>query len=92
MKNTLTETDFAEEIITSLKSDSNIILHNDNHNTFEFVIDTLVEVCNHDYLQAEQCAHLVHYKGKCAVKKGSFEKLEPLCTQLLSAGLTAEIV
>ncbi|MEO6882798.1 MAG: ATP-dependent Clp protease adaptor ClpS [Bacteroidia bacterium] len=92
MKNSITETDFAEEIVSKLNSDSNIILYNDHHNTFDFVIETLVKVCKQDYLQAEQCAHLVHYKGKCAVKKGSFEILEPICIQLLSAGLTAEII
>ena len=54
-----------------------IVLHNDDVNTFDHVIDTLIRVCNHDDLQAEQCAILVHYKGKCTVKTGSLEELKP---------------
>jgi ATP-dependent Clp protease adaptor protein ClpS len=69
-----------------------IILYNDDVNTFDHVIDTLIAVCNHTSEQAEQCAILVHYKGKCTVKTGSFEELKPQCTQLLEAGLSAEIV
>lgn len=68
-----------------------IILYNDDVNTFEFVIDSLVELCEHNLLQAEQCTYLVHYNGKCSVKKGSFEKLEPICQALLSRGLSARI-
>ncbi len=68
-----------------------VILYNDEVNTFEFVIESLIKVCKHDPLQAEQCTYLVHYKGKCSVKKGSFEELEPVCTALLERGLTAEI-
>lgn len=68
-----------------------IILFNDNVNTFDHVIETLIRVCNHEALQAEQCAILVHYKGKCAVKTGTYDELEPQCTQLLEAGLSAEI-
>ncbi|MDP2161052.1 MAG: ATP-dependent Clp protease adaptor ClpS [Flavobacterium sp.] len=68
-----------------------IILFNDDVNTFDHVIETLIRVCNHEALQAEQCAILVHYKGKCAVKTGTYDELEPQCTQLLEAGLSAEI-
>lgn len=66
-------------------------MFNDDVNTFDFVIETLVEVCGHEYLQAEQCAYIVHYKGKCAVKHGSYEELEPLCSEMLRRGLSAEI-
>ena len=69
-----------------------IVLFNDEVNTFEHVIETLVHVCKHSYEQAEQCSLLVHYKGKCIVKTGVYEELEPQCTQLLKAGLSAEIV
>ncbi len=69
-----------------------IVLFNDDVNTFDHVIDTLIRVCKHTAEQAEQCALLVHYKGKCTVKTGSFEELKPQCTQLLEAGLSAEIV
>ncbi len=68
-----------------------IILFNDDVNTFDHVIETLVSVCNHEWLQAEQCALLVHYKGKCAVKTGSYDELKPQCSALLDAGLSAEI-
>lgn len=69
-----------------------IVLYNDDVNTFDYVIDTLIRVCNHTPEQAEQCAILVHYKGKCTVKTGSFDELKPQCTQLLEAGLSAEII
>lgn len=69
-----------------------IVLYNDDVNTFDHVIATLIRVCNHTSEQAEQCAILVHYKGKCIVKTGSFDELEPQCTQLLNAGLSAEII
>ena len=59
-------------------SNNEIVLHNDDVNTFDYVIDSLVEVCEHDVVQAEQCAYLVHYTGKCEVKNGSFDQLKPL--------------
>lgn len=68
-----------------------IILHNDDVNTFEHVIVSLMEICDHDPLQAEQCAWLVHYKGKCSVKRGGFNKLRPLCEALCERGLSADI-
>lgn len=68
-----------------------IILYNDDVNTFDHVIETLIRVCEHDALQAEQCALLVHYKGKCVVKTGSYDELRPKCSALLDAGLSAEI-
>ena len=69
-----------------------IVLFNDDVNTFDHVIESLVAICNHSHEQAEQCALLVHYKGKCAVKTGSYDELEPLCSRLLEVGLSAEIV
>ena len=69
-----------------------IVLFNDEVNTFEHVIHTLINVCEHTAEQAEQCSLIVHYKGKCAVKTGEFEELKPRCTQLLQRGLSAEIV
>ena len=69
-----------------------ILLFNDDVNTFDFVIDSLIEFCEHTLEQAEQCTYLVHYKGKCAVKTGEFEELKPRCSQLLERGLSAEIV
>lgn len=75
-----------------LGENNEIVLYNDDVNTFDHVIDTLIRVCKHSSEQAEQCAILVHYKGKCTVKTGSFDELKPQCTQLLEAGLSAEII
>ena len=69
-----------------------IILYNDDVNTFDFVIDSLIKVCDHSPIQAEQCTFLVHFKGKCAVKSGEYKELEPRCTKMLELGLSAEIV
>lgn len=74
-----------------LGNENVIVLFNDDVNTFDHVIDTLVAVCKHEPLQAEQCAMLVHYKGKCDVKTGALKELVPMCSALLDAGLSAEI-
>ena len=68
-----------------------IILFNDDVNTFDHVIKMLVAHCGHTYEQAEQCAYIVHFSGKCIVKTGSYDKLEPICAKLLDANLSAEI-
>jgi ATP-dependent Clp protease adaptor protein ClpS len=69
-----------------------IVLFNDDVNTFDHVIQTLVDVCEHTPEQAEQCSLIVHYNGKCTVKTGEYNDLKPRCTRLLQAGLNAEIV
>ena len=69
-----------------------IVLHNDEVNTFDFVIESLIRVCEHTLDQAEQCTILVHYKGKCIVKSGTYKDLEPRCSELLRIGLSAELV
>jgi len=69
-----------------------IIVYNDDVNTFDHVIETLVRVCNHTSEQAEQCSLIIHYKGKCTVKTGVLDELKPQCSSLLDAGLSAEIV
>lgn len=73
------------------KDEHEIILHNDDFNTFDHVIKCLVEICKHSTVQAEQCTWLVHYKGECSVKTGSIDKLEPIYKALLDHGLTAEL-
>ncbi len=85
------EEELAVDIDPLLKDQNEIVLFNDDHNSFDFVIESLVEVCAHTLVQAEQCTLLVHYKGKCSVKRGEFEKLNPICTALLDRGLSAEI-
>lgn len=79
-------------VLESVEINNEIVLFNDDVNTFDHVIDTLIRVCKHTAEQAEQCAVLVHYKGKCTVKTGNFDELKPQCTQLLEAGLSAEII
>ena len=69
-----------------------IVLFNDDVNTFDHVINTLIRVCNHTPEQAEQCSIIVHFKGKCTVKTGDYNDLKPKCTQLLQADLSAEII
>ena len=85
--------DYDEDVLVQeVESKENeIILYNDDVNTFDHVIDTLVSVCKHTPIQAEQCAMLVHYTGKCSVKTGGFRELEQKCSSLLDAGLTADI-
>ena len=84
---TLLEVD--ELLETSVKHD--LVVHNDDFNTFEFVIDTLVELCDHTLEQAEQCTYLIHYRGKCVVKLGTLDELKPIYRALQDRGLTAEI-
>lgn len=81
------ETEVAEQLVDQ----QDLILYNDDVNTFDFVIDTLVNLCGHDLIQAEQCTFLVHYKGKCAIKRGEFSELQALCEALLERGLSAKI-
>jgi len=69
-----------------------IVLYNDDVNTFDHVIETLIYACEHTPEQAEQCSIIVHYKGKCTVKTGIYDELEPRCSMLLDAGLSAEII
>ena len=85
--------DTEEDVLTleDTEKEHHIILYNDDVNTFDHVIDMLIAVCEHTPEQAEQCAIIVHYKGKCSVKTGSYEDLKPRCTALLEAGLSAEI-
>jgi ATP-dependent Clp protease adaptor protein ClpS len=68
-----------------------LVLYNDDVNTFDFVIECLVEICKHDLLQAEQCTYIVHYTGKCAVKSGSYNQLNPMREALCERGLSAVI-
>ncbi|WP_300565654.1 ATP-dependent Clp protease adaptor ClpS [Flavobacterium sp.] len=89
---TIEKTQVETSVLEAVGINNEIVLYNDDVNTFDHVIDTLIRVCSHDELQAEQCALLVHYKGKCTVKTGSFDELKPQCTQLLEAGLNAEII
>lgn len=68
-----------------------LVLYNDDYNTFEFVIESLIEVCDHDLLQAEQCTYIIHYNGKCAVKSGTYDILNPMRVALCDRGLSAVV-
>jgi ATP-dependent Clp protease adaptor protein ClpS len=89
-----TKKKYEEEVLLEEKEviENQIVLYNDDVNTFDHVIDTLIYACDHTPEQAEQCSLIVHYKGKCTVKTGSFDDLKPRCTILLEAGLSAKIV
>lgn len=79
-----------EELLDQEASD--LVVYNDEVNTFDHVINILMKVCEHAREQAEQCTLIIHYKGKCTVKKGSFEELKPMCEAILDAGIQATIV
>lgn len=69
-----------------------LVVFNDDVNTFEHVIQVLMKVCQHSHEQAEQCTLIIHYRGKCAVKKGTREELKPMCEAILDAGIQAAIL
>jgi len=79
-------------VLTKEKKNNEIVLYNDDVNTFDHVIDVLIAACEHTPEQAEQCSILVHYKGKCVVKTGDYDDLKPRCSMLLQEGLSAEII
>ena len=68
-----------------------LVVWNDEVNTFEWVIETLIDVCNHSAEQAEQCAYLIHFRGKYSVKEGDFDKLKPMCNAITERGIGATI-
>lgn len=74
-----------------VKEQHSLIIYNDSVNTFDWVIECLVEICGHDALQAEQCAWIIHTSGKCSVKRGDYDKLRPMCEALLDRKLSAII-
>ncbi|QCK14293.1 ATP-dependent Clp protease adaptor ClpS [Mangrovivirga cuniculi] len=79
------------EVVTD-QSERNLMVYNDDFNTFEHVINTLIKVCKHNPTQAEQCTYIIHYKGKCSVKQGTYEKLKPMRNSIREAGIDAKIV
>lgn len=86
------EVAYEEEVEVLTAKEHQIILHNDDVNTFDHVIRCLVRICDQTPEQAEQCAYIVHYHGKCVVKTGAYEDLKPRCLLLLEEGLSAELV
>lgn len=78
-------------VLDDIADNNKLVLWNDDVNTFNFVIASLIDICGHILEQAEQCTILIHYKGKCTIKTGSLELLEPMHKKLISRGLTSEI-
>ncbi len=79
------------DVLTAYESPYSLIVWNDEVNTFEWVIETLVEVCGHSPEQAEQCAYIIHNKGKYAVKEGEYDELKPFCDAITERGIGATI-
>ncbi len=86
-----TETEEIVEVEVENDASLKIILYNDDVNTFDHVIECLVDICNHTMIQAEQVALIVHTKGKCDVKRGDLSELKPKCEALQDRGLSAQI-
>jgi len=79
------------DLLTGHEEPCSLIVWNDNVNTFEWVIETLIEVCGHSYEQAEQCSYFIHFRGKYAVKEGSYDDLKPLCDAITERGINATV-
>jgi ATP-dependent Clp protease adaptor protein ClpS len=81
----------SEDVEIQTETTSNLILHNDEVNTFDHVIQSLIDICNHTWEQAEQCSLFIHYKGKHNVKSAEYKKLKPLKEAFLERGIQATI-
>lgn len=86
-----TQTDLAEDLAVETSNGFILIVHNDEINTFDWVIQTLIEICQHSYEQAEQCAWFIHTKGKYGVKHGQFEDLHPMKDAITERGIQSTI-
>ena len=86
-----TDIKIAEQILDEVLKTSVLVVHNDDHNTFDHVIECLVDVCAMGYEQAEQCTLIIHFKGKYGVREGKLEDLKPLKDALVDRGLSATI-
>jgi ATP-dependent Clp protease adaptor protein ClpS len=84
------EVDVLEETVAV--DERTLVVFNDDVNTFEHVIETLIDICGHTPEQAEQCTLLIHFKGKCSVKNGSFEELAPMRNAICQRGISAEVL
>ena len=88
---------YQEEVLTEVQEGvgstdiKDLIIYNDDYNTFDHVINTLMRVCRHSQEQAEQCTYIIHYKGKCAVKKGTLHELKPMKEAICEVGITAKL-
>jgi ATP-dependent Clp protease adaptor protein ClpS len=92
MEQSKTNTQQNEDLATLSDEGCRLLIYNDDVHTFDYVIKALVDICRHTESQAEQCAIICHYKGKCVVKNDSYETLLPMHTALLNKQITSEIV
>lgn len=88
---TITEEDVFTDNLLTLLHTYNLVVWNDDKNTFEWVIETLIDICGHTHEQAEQCAYIIHFQGKYAVKQGNYEKLKPMREAITERGINATI-
>jgi len=79
------------DVLTEHADPCRLVVWNDEVNTFEWVIETLVQICGHTQEQAEQCAYIIHFQGKYAVKEGSYDDLKPFCDAITERGIGATI-
>jgi ATP-dependent Clp protease adaptor protein ClpS len=79
------------DVLTSLDEPCSLIVWNDEVNTFQWVIETLIDICGYTHEQAEQCSYIIHFQGKYAVKQGSYDELKPLCDAITDRGIGATI-
>ena len=91
MRNNQTQEEYSLVVDPEILPENHLVIYNDDVNTFDFVIDSLIKICQHERIQAEQCTFIIHYRGRCSVKDGDFPDLRPLCEALLERGLTATI-
>ena len=78
-------------VLVDVEHPFHLIVWNDDVNTFQWVIETLIEICKHSYEQAEQCAYIIHYKGKYSVKEGTYDELKPMCEAITERGISATV-
>jgi len=90
-----TDTRFSESVDIDVLEETpdpfHLVIWNDDVNTFEWVIESLMDVCKHTYEQAEQCAYIIHFKGKYAVKHGNYDELKPMCDAITERGINATV-
>ena len=89
--NIQTDTFQDTDTLTTVEEICSLIVWNDEVNTFEWVIETLIEVCGHSQEQAEQCSYIIHFQGKYAVKQGPYDELKPLCDAITERGIGATV-
>jgi ATP-dependent Clp protease adaptor protein ClpS len=90
-KDILTDNREETDVLTAHAAPCSLVVWNDEVNTFEWVIETLIEVCGHSREQAEQCAYIIHFQGKYAVKEGAYEELKPMCDAITERGIGATV-